>query len=162
MPQQVLRYQFQRSKYVSQDRQMSDIPSDVLHSIREILRIGKELREHRIKERRLEQQRAEYRDTVLTYYSGSVRFVTPYGNVVIRNRESPTKFSLEDIRDVLQSIEDIPNDMREHIQSKFDEEADKHTKTTRTLTVQRQQTLKTRHRKRRNKSQTLKREEHTD
>lgn len=141
---------------------MSDIPPDVLRSIREILRIGGELREHRTKERHLEQERAEHRENVLKHYSGAVRFVTPYGNVVIRNRESPTKFSLEDVRDVLQGIEDIPEDIRTRIQTRFEEEADKHTKTTRTLTVQRQQTLKVRCHKRRNKSQTLKRDEHTD
>ena len=141
---------------------MTDISPDVLRSIREILRIGGELREHRTKERQLEQERAEHRENVLKHYSGSVRFVTPYGNVVIRNRESPTKFSLEDIRDILQGIEEIPDDMRTRIQSRFDEEADKHTKTTRTLTVQRQQTLKARRRTRRNKSQTLKRDAHTD
>jgi hypothetical protein len=141
---------------------MSDITPDVLRSIREILRIGNELREYRTKERRLEHERAKHRENVLTHYSGPVRFVTPYGNVVIRNRHSSTKFSLEDIRAVLQSAEDIPEDVRTRIQARFDEEADKHTKTTRTLTVQRQQTLKTRRHNRRNKSQTLRRDEHTD
>lgn len=114
------------------------------------------------KKRHLEQERAEHRENVLKYYSGSVRFVTPYGNVVIRNRDSPTKFSLEDVRDILQGIEDIPEEIRTRVQTRFDEEADKHTKTTRTLTVQRQQTLKARHRNRRNKSKTLKRDDHTD
>ena len=139
--------------------QMSEIPSDVLQSIRDILRIGNELREYRVNVRRLEKERAEHRANVLEHYSDSVRFITPYGNVVIQNRESPMKFSLEDIRDILQSIEDIPEDTRTKVQTVFEEESDKHTKTTRTVSIQRQQTLKAKHKKRNKKSQTLKTDE---
>lgn len=134
---------------------MSEIPPDVLGSIREILRIGNELREHRIRERQLEKERTVHRETVLEHYQGNVRFVTPVGNVIIRERESPTKFSLEDIRDILSGITEVSDEIRNRIQERFDEEAERHTKTTRTLTVQRQQTLKARRKRKRPKSQTL-------
>lgn len=136
---------------------MPDIKPDVLQSIREILNIGKDLRELRQRERQLEHSRAEHRENVLKHYDGSVRFVTPYGNVIIRTRESPVKFSLEDVRDILQSTEGVSDDVIAKFQTRFDEEADIHTKTTRTLTVQRhrQQTAKAR-KKRTHKSQTLK------
>lgn len=141
---------------------MSGIHTDVLRSIREILRIGNELRECRLAERRLEKEREEHRERVLEHYNESVRFVTPYGNVLVGNRESPAKFSLEDVRDILQGIEGINEETRAVIQGRFDEEASKLTKTTRTVSVQRQQTLKAKHRKKRKKSQTLKRDSHDE
>jgi|AntAceMinimDraft_5_1070358.scaffolds.fasta_scaffold26685_4 hypothetical protein len=128
---------------------MSVPPTDeVLGSIREVLRIDTSLREHRVALRKLNNERSVHRTRIMEYYPETTRLVTPYGNVVLQSRESPVRFTLEDIRDILQTSDTIPDSARDAICRVFEEEADRNKKTTRTLTVRRQQTLKRRgHRK---------------
>ena len=130
---------------------------DVLNSIKEIIRISNELRTERATLRNLEHERDVHRTTVLNHYHGSVKLVTPLGNVVIKDREYNSKFSLEEIRDIFTNLDSIPDNYKQILLTVLEQEADKKHTTTRTLTVQRQQTLKNKkHRKHKSKAKTLK------
>ena len=127
---------------------MSSVPPDVLDAVRELLQVDRELRVIRAQQKELEARRTEQRERILAHYRDNARFKTPLGDVVVRTREIPSRFTLEDIRDILTEAEFLSDESRGHLTHLFEEEAENKLRTTRTLSVRRPQTRKRRQRHR--------------
>lgn len=132
---------------------MSSVSPEILNAIRELIRLDRELRELRIQQRLLDTKRNEQREKILAHYKENARFKTPMGDIVVRTREIPSRFTLEDIRDILIEANFLREEDREHLTRLFEEEADNNSRTTRTLSVRKPHT---RRRLRRNQNKTAK------
>lgn len=120
----------------------SELPKEILHAIRELIRLDNSLRETRKITKKLETERQTYRTTILNYYHTKTHFKTPYGDVIVRLRETHTRFSLEDIRDIVESSHYINDTQKQQLILTFEHEAERNIKMTRTLSVKRPQTYR--------------------
>lgn len=132
---------------------MSSVSPEILDAIRELIRLDRELRELRIQQRLLDTRRNEQREKILAHYKENARFKTPMGDIVVRTREIPSRFTLEDIRDILIEANFLREEDREHLTRLFEEEAENKSRTTRTLSVRKPHT---RRRLRRSQNKTAK------
>lgn len=128
---------------------MTSLDPSVIHAVKELIRIDNEIRKVRSEQKRLNDERSKYREIILEHHLDETRFNTPYGDIVVKDRESVYKFSLEDIRNIFDSLKErFAGNILDSILRIFETEADRNSRSTRVLSVRRPQTMK---RKQRNK-----------
>lgn len=119
-------------------------------SVKEILRIDSQLRELRNQTRHLEAEREQHREILFEHIGPkeggtSTRIQTPYGDIVIDERDRGVRFSVEDIRDILESSAIITREQREKLMSRFIEEEESLKTRVRTLSVKKPLTRRRHH-----------------
>jgi len=123
-------------------------------SVKEILRIDSQLRELRNQTRHLEAEREQHREILFEHIGPktggtSTRIQTPYGDIVIDERDRGVRFSVEDIRDILESSTVITREQREKLMTRFMEEEESLKTQVRTLSVKKPLTRRRHHQHRR-------------
>jgi len=127
-------------------------------SVKEILRIDGQLRELRTNIRHLEAEREQHREILFEHIGPkadgkSTRIQTPYGDIVIDERDRGVRFSVEDIRDILESSTIITREQREKLMDIFVEEEESLKTRVRTLSVKKPQTRRRHHHRKKNKTE---------
>jgi len=123
-------------------------------SVKEILRIDGQLRELRTNIRHLEAEREQHREILFEHIGPkadgkSTRIQTPYGDIVIDEHDRGVRFSVEDIRDILEASTIITREQREKLMDVFVEEEESLKTRVRTLSVKKPQTRRRHHQHRR-------------
>lgn len=124
--------------------------TDILHSIKEILRLDHQLQEEKQRLKTLETEYDKHREILKAYYGENTLIKTPQGNILIRARTYDGKLSIEDLRDIMDEIDWIGIEDKEKILHIFTDHCSRNKKTARMLTIRRKRlkrtkTLKQRH-----------------
>lgn len=115
---------------------MSDSP-EILRAIKEILRLDSVIQGERAKIREIEKEQGKYRDLLKEYYGNNTVIKTSAGDITIREKTLDGKLSLEDIRDIFDTIDWIGDDTKDKLLNIFQESCDTRRRYARTLTIKR-------------------------
>lgn len=115
---------------------MTDSP-EILRAIKEILRLDSVIQAERVKIREIEKEQGRYRDLLKEHYDSNTVIKTSAGDITIREKTLDGKLSLEDIRDIFDTVDWIGDDTKNRLLSVIEESCETRRRYARTLTIKR-------------------------
>ena len=115
---------------------------EIYTSTKEILRIDNELKHIRTTIRTLEAEKEYHREILLNKIGSNTRIKTPIGDIVIDERDKGVRFSIEDIRDIIESCIELSEHSRDCLLLRFEKEESSLRTKIRTLSVKKPHTRK--------------------
>lgn len=116
---------------------MSHEDPEVLQAIQEVVHADQVLKEYRDKIREIEKEQSRNRELLKEKFGNNTIIKTNIGNVVIRERHTQGKLSMEDIRDIFDLVDWLGVDTKEKLVMLMEKECSSRQKTTKTLTIRR-------------------------
>jgi len=120
----------------------------IMNAIKEVLKISPQIQTLRKQLRDLEKIQRDHREILKDHYGNNTIIHTNVGSISIKERYIDSKLSIEDIRDIFDTVDWIGSDTKERLLKIFEEECEGKRKYSKTLTVRKPRTNKTSKRKR--------------
>lgn len=127
-----------------------DSDPKIMNAIREILKLTPQIQTIRKQLRELENVQKDYREILKEHYGNNTIIHTNVGSISIKERMIGSRLTLEDIRNILDTIDWLGSDTKEKLITKFEEECEGRRKCSRTLTIRKNKTSKRRKKKSKN------------
>jgi hypothetical protein len=122
---------------------MSERP-EIIEAIREVIRLNPQIKNARKQLRELENEQSEYRERLKERYGDNTVIKTSAGDITIRERVQDGRISLEDLRDLFETIDWVGDDTKERLIGKIEELCISKRKYSKTLTVRKTRRKQTR------------------
>ena len=134
---------------------MSSESPEIITSIQKILIINPQIKSKRKELKDLEDQYSHHRDILKERYGNNTIIHTSAGDITIREKTTDGKLSLEDVRDLFDTIDWLGDDTKKRLIEKMEDLCISKRKYSKTLTVRKPRRKHNKTSKKRNKTSDL-------